>query len=149
MAIDFKNLLTKSVGTAERPKAKPDGTYHGVIEGFRFDSSRVKKTPFVRFTVGQISPGADVDQALLAEAGIDLSKWKPTVDYYLTDEAMFRLDETIEKIVPNSNGRSYNETIPEMKGKPVIITAKNDNIEDEQSGEMRFITKIVAMAPAA
>lgn len=148
MAVDFKGMLTKPVGTAERPKSKPDGTYNGVVEGFRFDVSKIKKTPFVRFTMGNVSPGADVNQEELAEAKIDLSKWKPTIDFYLTDDALFRLQDVIEKIVPNSQGRSFNETIPEMKGKPVLMTAKNDNIEDEQTGEMRFITKIVQLAPA-
>jgi hypothetical protein len=149
MAVDFKSMLSKPIGTAERPKAKPNGTYNGVIESFHFDVSSRKKTPFVRFTFSNISPGDDVNQEQLAADNIDLSRWKPYTDYYLTDDALFRLQDVMEAIVPNSKGRSYNEVMPEMKGKPVILTAKNDNVEDEQTGEMRFITKIVAMAAAA
>lgn len=146
--VDFKALLSRPVASAERPKPKAAGTYSGIIESFRFDTSAQKKTPYVRFTLTNLSPGPDVSQADLDAAGADLSRWKPTIDFYLTEDALYRLREVIENCVPNSSGRSFNETVPEMKGKAVLITVQNENYEDKQTGEMMLSSKVTAIASA-
>lgn len=120
MAVDYASLLSVPLDQIKRPPAKPAGTYIGVIESYKFDVSRQKKTPFVSFTISQLTPGPDVDQTLLE--GIDLSKWKPSKDFYLTEDALWRLKEFIESFPDiDSTGRQLNEILPELKGQMVQL----------------------------
>ena len=123
--VDFSNLLSTSVDSVKRPPVKPPGTYLGTIAGYKFDTSSKKGTPFVRFEVSGVQPGEDIDQAQLEVDGerIDMAKWKPGFDFYLTADAMFRLKEFIESFNINAGGRSFNEVLPELKGMPVMFTA--------------------------
>ena len=127
---DYSALLNRPVDSVERPKPKAPGTYHGVIMKFEFGESQKKKTPYCRFTVGSVSPGMDVDPEENAKNNVDVSKWAPTFDFYLTDDSLYRLRELIEGcgIVPN--GRGFNATIPELKGKPVKFVASHRPSED-------------------
>lgn len=146
--VDFKSLLGKNVDTVEKPKPKPGGTYHGVIEGFKFDLSQKQKTPFVRVTAYNVSPGQDIDPNDLAENKIDLTKWKPHRDFYLTEDALYRLREFLESLGITTTGRSFNETLPEIKGKPVIMTAVNGTTTNEATGETSIFTNIADMRGA-
>lgn len=132
MATDFSNLLSEPVGSAKRPPVKPAGTYHGTIASYAFDESSKKKTPFVRFNYTNVRPGEDIDQEALRDPdgeAIDLAKWKPASEFYLTPEAMWRLDEFLEPL-PNAKGRPKNEVIPELRGLPVILTVSIRPSED-------------------
>lgn len=125
MATNFSHLLSKPVESAKRPPTKPAGTYYGTVMNYKFDESKKERTPFVRFTFGNIQPGPDIEPSQLKDADgedIDLSKWQPHVDYYITDLALFRLREFLEGLGIPINGRSFEETIPETKNQPVILT---------------------------
>jgi hypothetical protein len=145
--VDFKSLLSTPVESAERPKPRPAGTYTGVIEKFQFDKSKNKLTPFVRFSVAAVSPGDGIDQQALQEAG-PLDKWKPHRDYYLTNDALYRLRELIESCGIPTKGRSFNATIPELKGKPVVLQVVLDNSTNETTGEVSIFNKIAEMRGA-
>ena len=147
MATNFRDLLSDLVETAEKPKAKPAGTYSGIIASFKFDESSKKKTPFVRLMVKNISPGADVDQAALAAAG-DITRWSPYQDYYLTDDAKYRLRELMESCRMNIAGRSFQATIPELVNQPVILTVVQETVTNEQTGEVNVHSKINSMKGA-
>lgn len=122
---DFSKLLQKPVTSAERPKPKAPGTYLGIITKSEFGESQQKKTPYVRFHIGNVAPGPEVDMAMNAANNIDLSKWTPHRDYFLTEDALYRLREFIESCGIAVEGRSFNETIPEVKGKPVQFEVVN------------------------
>lgn len=122
---DFSKLLQKPVESAERPKPKASGTYLGVVSKFEFGESREKKTPYVRFHVNNVAPGPEVDMEENAKNGVDLNKWAPWRDFYLTEDSLYRLREFIESCKINTAGRSFNETIPEVVGKPVQFEAVN------------------------
>lgn len=122
---DFSKLLQKSVTSAERPKPKAPGSYNAVVKGHEFGESAQKKTPYVRFHLNNVSPGPEVDQQENIANGIDLTKWTPYKDYFLTDDALYRLREFIESCGISVEGRSFNETIPEVVGKPVIFECVN------------------------
>lgn len=135
MATDFSNLLSEPVGSAKRPPVKPAGTYHGTIASYKFDESSKKKTPYVQFSCTNIRPGEDIDQEALRDPegeSIDLSKWKPTSEFYLTPEAMWRLDEFLAPL-SGAAGRPKNEVIPELRGLPVILTVGVFPTEDGKS----------------
>jgi hypothetical protein len=134
MSVNFQSLLSKPADEAKRPQAKPAGTYFGTISEYKFDESKKQKTPYVRFTVKGISPGDDVDQSALAgdaENGpIDLTKWSPNRDFYLTDDALYRLKDLLESCKIDTKGRSWNELIPQLKGQPVMLTVTQRPSED-------------------
>ena len=145
--VDFKTLLSTPVESAERPKPRPAGTYNGVIEKFQFDKSRQKLTPYVRFSLTAISPGPGIDQVALQDAG-PIDKWKPHRDYYLTNDALYRLRELIESCGISTSGRSFNETIPELKGKPVVLTVVLANSTNETTGEVSIFNNVEEMRGA-
>lgn len=128
MSVNFQSLLSKPIDEVKKPVAKPPGTYFGVVKEFKFEESKKQKTPYVRFNVHNITPGEDVDQALLE--GIDLSKWTPNRDFYLTDDALYRLKDMLESCKINTAGRNFGETIPEMKGMPVMLTVTQRPSDD-------------------
>lgn len=128
MTVDFKSLLSKPADTVERPKPLPAGTYHGMIGAYKFDESKNKKTPYVRFDLKVHRAGSDVDPE--AVNGIDLSKKNLRRDYYLTDDALYRLKDLIESCGISTTGRSFNELIPELLNKQVIIGVTQRPSED-------------------
>lgn len=128
---DFSKLLSKPVESAEKPKPKPAGTYFGQIEGYTLGESKEKKTPYVRFTASNLSPGDDVDRSQLE--GVDLTKWKPTFDFYLTEDSLYRLRAFLESLNLNVAGRTFNELMPETKNLPVKMTATNSTSQDGQN----------------
>lgn len=134
MSVNFQALLSKPADEVKRPQAKPAGTYFGTISDYKFDESKKQKTPYVRFTVKNITPGEDVDQSALAgtpETGpIDLTKWSPNRDFYLTDDALYRLKDLLESCGIDTKGRSFAELIPELKGKPVQLSVTQRPSED-------------------
>lgn len=133
MATDFKALLSTPVQSAERPKPRPAGQYYGTIAGFKFAESKINKTPYVRFTFKGVQPGAGIanDPALMQrlEAAGGTEKWAPFKDYYLTEDAKFRLRELIESAKIPADGRSFAETIPELQNQPVVFDVTEESYE--------------------
>ncbi len=124
MAVNFQDLLKKPMDSVKKPAAKPAGTYFGVIKEYKFDESAKKKTPYCRVILHNISAGPDVqieDTAThtAAEVTETIGKWNPGVDYYLTDDAIYRLKELIESCKIPTQGRGFDESIPELRGMPV------------------------------
>src|SRR5215831_16229366 len=121
MSVNFKDLLSRPVDSAKKPPTKPPGTYYGVISSYKFAESQKQKTPYVRFTFNNIQPGEDLlagdQRALQDDEGnpIDFSKWTPYKDYFLTDDALYRLKEFLQSLGVETAGRSFDETIPEAK----------------------------------
>lgn len=113
MAVDFSTLLSKPADEVKRPPALPAGSYFGVIEKHAFDESREKKTPYVSYTVKLTGEyGDDVDAE--GVEGIDIAKRTMRKDFYLTEDALWRLKEFIESCGVPSVGRSLGEIIPEV-----------------------------------
>lgn len=146
MSVNFQDLLKRPVDSAKRPEAKPAGTYLGTIKEYKFDESSKQKTPFVRIIVNNVSPGADVDATLLE--GVDLSKWNPGKDYYLTEDALYRLKELLVSCKIPTEGRGFDETIPELRGQPVQFVVTQRPYEDKSSGEMLLANDIGLMTGA-
>lgn len=120
MAVDFKTLLAKPTDSIEKPKPLPAGTYNGVISKYEFGESKEKKTPFVRYFLTCHSACDDVDADSVA--GIDLSKKALRRDYYLTEDAMYRVKDLLESVGVSCTGRSLGEVIPEAINASVLIS---------------------------
>jgi hypothetical protein len=98
--------------------------------------------PYVRFTFGNVSPGDDIQPSDLQDKDgnqIDLTTWKPSTrglsDFYLNEESQWRTREFLESLGIPIEGRSWNETIPEARNQPVILTVA---IEPSQDGTQFF-----------
>src|SRR5215510_10206233 len=91
---DFNSLLDADPTSFERPPLIPEGDFLGLIKSRKFDKSAQKKTPYVRFDFQLISPMDSVSPE--AMVGVDLAKTKPHDEFYLTEDAMFRLREFFE-----------------------------------------------------
>ncbi len=128
--VDFSALLNKQVDTTERPKSFPVGNYQAVIAGHEFGTSTKKGTPFVRFFCKLTGPGEDVDEEIFEEVGGmgALQARKPLrLDFYLTDDAMYRLREFLEDSLElQCAGRSFDEVIPEATNVSFTATIKHD-----------------------
>lgn len=115
---DFNALLDADPTQFERPPLIPEGDFLGMVKSRKFDKSAQKKTPFVRFDYSLLAPMASVPAEALE--GIDLAKTKPHDEFYLTEDAMFRLREFFELV--DAVMPSTRESIDACVGKQVVIT---------------------------
>lgn len=128
MAVDFSHLLRKPAGQASKPQALPVGDYRGIIKSFEYGDNNQNKTPYVRFQLGLIdwpdSVGQD-ERVQKAPDGsstpIDLSKRSLRRDFFLTDDALWRLDDLIKSTGQAPDGSNYEELIPRLVGSQVLV----------------------------
>jgi hypothetical protein len=119
--VDFQSILNTKVDEAEAPKPLPEGTYLGRVSGHEFGESSQKKTPYCRIHCQPTEAMDDVDEealnAVLAQVENDLSRRTLREDFYLTENALFRLREFLENHLKlETGGRPFAEVIPEMDG---------------------------------
>jgi hypothetical protein len=90
---NFASILDESPTEVNAPQPVPQGTYLCVIQGApRYDKSTQKETPFVEFNLRPIAIEGDVDEEELeAVGGLEGKSFKAT--FYLTEDAVYRLDE--------------------------------------------------------
>lgn len=152
MTVNIKALMDRPVTSAKKPSLKPAGVYTGVIGSFKFDESSRKKTPFVRLSVKNCMPGDDIkpDQLIDPEDGtpMDLTRWSPYEDYYLTEDALYRVRELMESCQMKVAGRSFSETVPELVNQPVAFKYVHETLTDDRTGETRIVGKIGEMKGA-
>lgn len=123
---NFADLLNKPSGQAKKPPVLDAGDYPGVIKGHEMGESSQKKTPYVRFNLGLIGwpEGAE---AQIKEDGtpIDLAGKSLRRDFFLTDDALWRLDQFLrDELGLELEGRSYAEVLPETTGSQVLIEVR-------------------------
>jgi hypothetical protein len=117
--VDFRNLLNVKLDDIAPPKALPAGTYHGIIQKFEVGDNNKNKTPYVRIHVSFTQPGADIIPEDLE--GIDLTQKRMSRDFFLTPDARYRLKELIASCGIMTEGRAFDETLPELQNQPVLI----------------------------
>jgi len=132
MAVDFKKLLSKNMDESERPRPLPPGTYFGRVSKISYDVSKEKKTPYVRFLLSVTSAGDGVDEEALN--GVDLSKKQLRKDFYMTQDADYRLKDFIKSCGIQVAGRSFESTLPDTMNAPVIMEVTQRAAQDG-SGE--------------
>lgn len=119
---DFRSLLDTEVTEVERPKPLAAGNYVWNVGEYKFDKSAKKKTDFVQFKLTPVSAQEDVDQAELALAlgEKSLSDFSKNVDFYLTKDAVWRLDEFLLEKLGCEPGQSRTAMIESAVGRQVV-----------------------------
>lgn len=132
----FSELLDNvRVGEAKEPKPIPEGSYIAVIKETKFDESSQQKTPYLRVFFEIISVCDDVDQAEIEALGgeAELMGKRLRQDFYITDDALFILQNFITKHVKLDVDGSFSEAIPLLPDNEVGIrvahTIDKDNPE--------------------
>lgn len=132
--VDFSSLLNRAAGEAKKPVPLPDGDFPGVITKWEPGETRSeKKTPKVTFTIQFTGWPDDVSASDFPD--VDLSKRPAQKDFWLTEESLFRLDEFLTQLGIDLTGRTYQETLPEAIGKPVIATMRQ-KLKTDNSGDI-------------
>jgi hypothetical protein len=115
-----KTLLDEAVDHVERPKTIPTGSYIATVGQWETGESKQKKTPFVRFPLRFISALDDVDAEELEAAG-GCSGKQARIDFYVTEDAIYRLD-------------AFHEHCGEDLADEISRKAHNDNCMNAQVG---------------
>jgi hypothetical protein len=133
---DFRSLLDAPVNEIERPKPLPAGNYVWTVGEHKFDKSRQKQTDFVQIELTPVMAQEDVDAQELSAALGDksLGDFKKKVDFYLTPDAIWRLQEFLIEKLGFEKGKTVSEMLGEMAGRQVVgqlshqPSAKDENV---------------------
>lgn len=123
---DFSTLLSKPAGQAKRPPALDVGDYPGVIKGYEMGDQNRNKTPYVRFNLGLVGwPDGATPQTKEDGAEIDLSAKSLRRDFYLSDDAIWRLDEMLRNLGITMTGtETYLDVLPQTVGASVLVEVR-------------------------
>lgn len=89
MTTNLEELLNRPAGGFKPPPLIPAGPYRCETAGLSFDKSKDKNTPFASVAVRYQEALEGVDPE--AVAGVDIAKRTSKIDFYLTEDATFRL----------------------------------------------------------
>jgi len=135
--VDFSHLLKKPAGEAKKPEAIGIGNYLGMLRSFEFgETQNEARNPFVRFQTGLVSWPEDFTEEDKLQNGkpVDLSKRALRKDFYLTEDALYRLDLFLRSMGISLAGRSYEECIAEAVGK--MVTVEVQHYTNRKTGEI-------------
>lgn len=139
MAVDFSNLLKRPMGTALKPAVLPVGDYPGIIKKYEYGDQNQNKTPYLRLQVAPLDWPQNIQESEKGQTGpdgtfhpTDLSKRTLRKDFYLTDDAMWRLEDLLKSC--GLTDGDYDSLIPQLVGKNVTI-AINQYVS-QKSGEL-------------
>ncbi len=141
MAVDFAKLLSKPLDDVKKPPAWPAGTYLGHVSKFEFGDQNKNNTPYARFTIHVTSAGPGLEPAELE--GIDFQKGRDfRKDFYLSDDAEWRLKEFIESCGVPTAGRTFAETVPECANAQVQIEVVQQNSQRNAEELVNFAGEV-------
>jgi len=131
---NFTELLgSATLGSIEKPKPLPQGSYVAIIKKSEYDKSSKKQTPFVRFHMDIVQAMEDVDEAALEAYG-DVSGKSIRTDFYLTEGALFQLQDFIlYHIGLDLTGQTLEQAIPECVNQQVGVRIEHEASQDGQN----------------
>jgi hypothetical protein len=112
--VNFNALLDKQADDIKPPQPLPLGTYLFIVQKKEYGVSSQKKTPYLRVYLKPMQAEADVDPVQLQE--LDLEKMTLRDEFYLTEAAMYRLKEFVEKCGISTTGRQMLECVNSIDG---------------------------------
>jgi hypothetical protein len=129
---DFSQLTKRPAGEAKRPPALPVADMNGIIVSYELGDANQNNTPYARFHVKLTDWGNAPESWSIVDAktgkvtecsqnDVDLSKRQMRRDMFLTDDALWRLDEMIRSLGIEPSGMTYEEVLPQMVGKTVLV----------------------------
>lgn len=143
--VDFTSLLEKKLDDVEAPALLPQGSYVMTIAGYRTGESAKKKTPYVEFDLKISSAMDDVDQEELAKVKNLQDKTLKT-QFYLNEDALFRLKDFCKKTGVPTEGKSFTEILSEIAGAQLIGIVNhrvNPENTDQVFAEVRSFLPLV------
>nr|DAE38375.1 MAG TPA: Protein of unknown function (DUF669) [Caudoviricetes sp.] len=143
--VDFTSLLEKKLDDVEAPALLPQGSYIMTLAGYRTGESAKKKTPYVEFDLKISSAMDDVDQEELAKVKNLQDKTLKT-QFYLNEDALFRLKDFCKKTGVPTEGKSFTEILSEIAGAQLIGIVNhrvNPENTDQVFAEVRSFLPLV------
>lgn len=143
--VNFTSLLEKKLDDVEAPALLPQGSYVMTIAGYRTGESAKKKTPYVEFDLKISSAMDDVDQEELAKVKNLQDKTLKT-QFYLNEDALFRLKDFCKKTGVPTEGKSFTEILSEIAGAQLIGIVNhrvNPENTDQVFAEVRSFLPLV------
>lgn len=135
---DFTSLLHKDMEEIKKPAAWPTGLYPGRILRYEPGESTQKKTPYMRFTVGVTDFPEALDES--EREGFDLEGKTFRCDYYLTEDALFRLKD----LMAGLGFTGYlDEALPQSVGSDVMIDLTQE-LNQQTSEIFNRVNRLVA-----
>ena len=133
---DFRAVLGHKLGSIEKPKPVPIGSYSAIIHATELAEVGQNKTPGVRVTFLLQSPGEDVDMDHFADFGgmEALTRRKVNTTFWLTEDALYRLKDFLTEVclIEGAEERSIGEVLPEINRLPCIVVIKH-NYDNKQN----------------
>lgn len=136
MSVDFSALLSTKADEIEAPKPTPIGTYEAVVLKYETGESSEKHTPYVRFWIKPMTPQEDVDTQAFTDFGGQeaLAKVKFRQDFYLTEDALYRLKKFLEVTLKlDGAGKSIGELLAETANASLMISVKQSLAKDNST----------------
>lgn len=136
---NFASILDESPAEVSAPQPMPQGTYVCVVTGQpRYDKSSKKGTDFVEFTLRPIAAEPDVDESELEETG-GLEGKTLRATFYLTEDAIYRLDEFHEHCgIDLNDGQSRRNRNDAIVNSEVRAFVKHETSQDGSRIFARF-----------
>jgi hypothetical protein len=131
---NFAAILDTPVSEIKRPPTPPAGPYLCIVDGIpAFDKSKQKQTDFVRFKLKPVQAMGDELQAAVAATGKNASDFNFRTDFYLTEDAVYRLDIFLFEHLGIEMGTSRKQAISMAPGRQVIANVTHRASQDGQS----------------
>jgi hypothetical protein len=127
---NFSSILDEAPSEVDRPKPLPVGTYTCIVGTPAYDKSSKKGTPYVQFILRPIAAESDVDEGELSEMGGFENK-TIRATYYLTEDAVYRLDEFHEHcgvdLSDEASRRTRNDEVVNAQVRAVVKHRTSDD----------------------
>lgn len=123
----FQSILANAtIGEIEKPKPVPEGSYVALIKGVEYGETKSdKKTPYARVNLELVQALSDVNEASLSAFGPVTGK-KMRLDFYLTEEALFRLQDFIlDDIGLDMKGMTLDQALPQIINNQVGVKIRH------------------------
>jgi hypothetical protein len=133
-APNFSAILDQAPTEIKRPPVPPAGPYLCIVEGIPvFDKSSKKQTDYVRFQLKPVQAMGDELQAAVAATGKNVGDFKFRTDFYLTEDAVYRLDIFLFEHLGIELGTSRKQAISMAPGHQVIANVTHRASQDGTS----------------
>lgn len=125
---DFTAWLSRPAGKAVRPPALPVENYPGKIQSYEYGDNNTNKTPYVRYQLSLTDwPDSIPEEKRFFKdregnlVPINLQRVRLRRDFFLTDDALWRLDEFLRSCDVDPDGHEYGEVCPQVIGCDVTV----------------------------
>lgn len=133
--VNFADILKNAtVGEIEKPKPMPEGSYQALIKSIETgQTTGEKQTPYLQVNMEIVGALDDVDQAALQAFGPVNGK-KVKTEFYLTDDALFRLQDFIlDHVGLDLKGQTLDQAVGQLVNNTVGVhmkhsISKKDNV---------------------